>query len=86
MIKAMTEANIPIDIIGGTSIGSFMGGLWAEESNFDKFRERAREWSMVNKYNSLNVSKLVKRFQISQTFSFKSMFHACTRLKSQVDA
>jgi lysophospholipid hydrolase len=48
MIKAMIEANIPIDMIGGTSIGSFMGALWAEENNFENFERRAREWAMVN--------------------------------------
>lgn len=48
MIKAMIEANIPIDMIGGTSIGSFMGALWAEENSYDRFVERAREWSFVS--------------------------------------
>uniref|UniRef100_A0A8C3HHC7 lysophospholipase n=1 Tax=Chrysemys picta bellii TaxID=8478 RepID=A0A8C3HHC7_CHRPI len=31
VIKAMEEAGIPIDLIGGTSIGSFIGALYAEE-------------------------------------------------------
>lgn len=30
-IKALEEAGIPIDMIGGTSIGSFVGALYAEE-------------------------------------------------------
>ena len=46
MIKAMLESNIPIDMIGGTSIGSFMGALWAEENNYERFEKRAREWSL----------------------------------------
>lgn len=50
MIKAMIEANIPIDMIGGTSIGSFMGALWAEEMNYDRFYKRAYEWSSVSKF------------------------------------
>lgn len=29
IIQAMEEAGIPIDIIGGTSIGSFVGSLYA---------------------------------------------------------
>jgi len=45
MIKAMVEADIPIDMIGGTSIGSLMGGLWAEENNYERFHDRAYEWS-----------------------------------------
>lgn len=44
IIRALNEAGIPIDIIGGTSIGSFMGALWAEETNFTRFKQRAREW------------------------------------------
>ena len=48
MIKSMIEAGIPIDMIGGTSIGSFMGGLWADENNYDGFHDRARDWSHVN--------------------------------------
>ncbi|BFZ05565.1 hypothetical protein BsWGS_08604 [Bradybaena similaris] len=47
MIKAMQEEGIPIDVVGGTSIGSFIGALWAEERNFVRFKQRAREWSMV---------------------------------------
>ena len=47
MIKAMIEANVPIDMIGGTSIGSFMGALWAEENNYERFHARAAEWSHV---------------------------------------
>lgn len=31
VLKAMEEANIPIDMIGGTSIGAFVSGLYAEE-------------------------------------------------------
>ncbi|XP_060559524.1 patatin-like phospholipase domain-containing protein 7 isoform X2 [Ruditapes philippinarum] len=46
IIRAMIEAKIPIDIVGGTSIGSFMGALWCEEVNHTRFIQRAREWSM----------------------------------------
>lgn len=49
IIRAMNEAGIPIDIIGGTSIGSFMGSLWAEETNLTRFMQRAREWCMVRR-------------------------------------
>jgi lysophospholipid hydrolase len=51
IIKAMLEANLPIDMIGGTSIGSFMSALWAEENNYERFESRAREWaSKMNSY------------------------------------
>ncbi|KAK6196270.1 hypothetical protein SNE40_001523 [Patella caerulea] len=45
MIKAMNEAGIPIDMVGGTSMGSFIGALWCEERNLTRFFQRAREWS-----------------------------------------
>ncbi|CAF1377531.1 unnamed protein product [Rotaria sordida] len=44
MIQAMHEAGIPIDLIGGTSIGAFMGALWADELNIKGYIERARDW------------------------------------------
>lgn len=47
MIKAMEEAGIPIDLIGGTSIGSFIGALYAEERSAVRTKQRAREWAKV---------------------------------------
>lgn len=46
ILKALNEAGIPVDIIGGTSIGSFMGALYAEEKNHSRLRVRACEWAM----------------------------------------
>ena len=43
----MEEAGIPIDIVGGTSIGSFIGALYAEERSAVRTKQRAREWSKV---------------------------------------
>ena len=31
-IRAMEEAGIPIDMVGGTSIGAFIGAVYAEEA------------------------------------------------------
>jgi predicted acylesterase/phospholipase RssA len=47
MIQAMHEAGIPIDLIGGTSIGAFMGALWADELNIKGYVDRARDWCKV---------------------------------------
>jgi lysophospholipid hydrolase len=33
IIRALEEAGIPIDMVGGTSIGSFVGGLYAREND-----------------------------------------------------
>ncbi|CAL1533982.1 unnamed protein product [Lymnaea stagnalis] len=46
MIRAMQEEGIPIDMVGGTSMGSFIGALWGEERNYVRFTQRAREWSI----------------------------------------
>jgi predicted acylesterase/phospholipase RssA len=33
VIKALEESGIPIDIIGGTSIGAFIGALYAQDAD-----------------------------------------------------
>ncbi|XP_076347518.1 patatin like phospholipase domain containing sws isoform X3 [Tachypleus tridentatus] len=46
MIRAIQEAGIPIDMVGGVSIGAFMGALWCQEKDVTTFIQKAREWSM----------------------------------------
>ncbi|MEQ2198198.1 hypothetical protein XENOCAPTIV_009273, partial [Xenoophorus captivus] len=46
ILRALNEAGIPVDVVGGTSIGSFMGALYAEEKSSSRMRVRAREWAM----------------------------------------
>lgn len=46
MIKAIMEAGIPIDMIGGVSIGAFMGALWAQENDLTAVIQKARDWSL----------------------------------------
>ncbi|KAI8429479.1 hypothetical protein MSG28_000115 [Choristoneura fumiferana] len=45
MIRAIQEAGIPIDMVGGVSIGAFMGALWCMERNITTVTQKAREWS-----------------------------------------
>lgn len=47
ILRALTEAGIPIDLVGGTSIGSFIGALYAEEKSCRRMCAQAREWAMV---------------------------------------
>jgi len=55
VIKALEEAGIPVDIVGGTSIGAFIGGLYARESDNVAIFGRAKmfagrmaaKWRMV---------------------------------------
>ncbi|UYV75927.1 PNPLA6 [Cordylochernes scorpioides] len=46
MIRAVVEAGIPIDYVGGVSIGAFMGALWCQEKDLTTFTQKAREWSL----------------------------------------
>ncbi|XP_037832626.1 patatin-like phospholipase domain-containing protein 7 isoform X3 [Kryptolebias marmoratus] len=46
IVRALNEAGIPIDMVCGTSIGSFMGALYAEDKSSSRMRVRAREWAM----------------------------------------
>uniref|UniRef100_A0A8D3CE20 lysophospholipase n=1 Tax=Scophthalmus maximus TaxID=52904 RepID=A0A8D3CE20_SCOMX len=46
VLRALCEAGIPVDLIGGTSIGSLMGALYAEDRSHSRMRMRAREWAM----------------------------------------
>uniref|UniRef100_A0A8C9Y5L6 lysophospholipase n=1 Tax=Sander lucioperca TaxID=283035 RepID=A0A8C9Y5L6_SANLU len=46
VMRALCEAGIPVDLIGGTSIGSLMGALYAEDRSHSRMRMRAKEWAM----------------------------------------
>nr|CAH8826675.1 unnamed protein product [Trichobilharzia regenti] len=51
LIRAFQEAGIPIDLVGGTSIGAFMSALWADETRVAQFTQRARNFT--NCFNSI---------------------------------
>ncbi|MGH0171918.1 UNVERIFIED_CONTAM: hypothetical protein FKN15_062138 [Acipenser sinensis] len=67
LIKAMEESGIPIDIVGGTSIGSFIGGLYAEERSAVRTKQRAREWAKA--MNSVFKTVLDLTYPITSMFS-----------------
>uniref|UniRef100_A0A672R2U2 Patatin-like phospholipase domain containing 7b n=1 Tax=Sinocyclocheilus grahami TaxID=75366 RepID=A0A672R2U2_SINGR len=46
IIRALSDAGIPVDLIGGTSIGSLIGALYAEERSVSRMTVRARQWAM----------------------------------------
>ncbi|XP_072288778.1 patatin-like phospholipase domain-containing protein 7 [Eucyclogobius newberryi] len=70
ILRALNEAGIPIDLVGGTSIGSFMGALYAEEKSSSRMRVRAREWSM-------DMTSLFKKI-VDLTYPITSMFSGST--------
>ncbi|KAJ9098511.1 hypothetical protein QFC20_005937 [Naganishia adeliensis] len=45
MLQALEEAQIPVDAIGGCSIGAFVGGLYAREADLLSTRGRAKQFS-----------------------------------------
>lgn len=45
MLKAIQDAGIPVDMVGGVSIGAFMGALYCCERNTTTVTQKAREWS-----------------------------------------
>ncbi|CAM4691252.1 unnamed protein product [Caretta caretta] len=67
VIKAMEEAGIPIDLIGGTSIGSFIGALYAEERSAVRTKQRACEWA--KSMNSVFETVLDLTYPITSMFS-----------------
>ncbi|XP_037254830.1 patatin-like phospholipase domain-containing protein 7 isoform X1 [Falco rusticolus] len=67
VIRALIEAGIPVDMIGGTSIGAFMSALYAEERSYNQMRIKARQWSMV--MNSVFKTILDLTYPITSMFS-----------------
>uniref|UniRef100_A0A8C5QMH3 lysophospholipase n=1 Tax=Leptobrachium leishanense TaxID=445787 RepID=A0A8C5QMH3_9ANUR len=47
MIKALEEAGIPIDMVGGTSIGALVGGIYAEHRNSKQTNDRTSKWAQM---------------------------------------
>ncbi|CEQ42560.1 SPOSA6832_04388 [Sporobolomyces salmonicolor] len=45
VLRALSDRNIPVDMIGGTSIGSFIGGLYAKEGDLVSTFGRAKRFS-----------------------------------------
>ncbi|XP_053523792.1 patatin-like phospholipase domain-containing protein 7 isoform X1 [Artibeus jamaicensis] len=66
VIRALTECGIPVDMVGGTSIGAFMGALYAEERNYSQIRIRAKQWAE-------DMTSVVKTV-LDLTYPITSMF------------
>ncbi|XP_053573914.1 patatin-like phospholipase domain-containing protein 6 isoform X2 [Bombina bombina] len=47
MIQALEEAGIPVDMIGGTSMGALVGGVYAEERNACHIKQRTSKWAKM---------------------------------------
>ena len=69
-MRALCEAGIPVDLIGGTSIGSLMGALYAEDRSHSRMRMRAREWAMVRLCNMTVVVYWNQMFSVDLVIVF----------------
>ncbi|XP_076835552.1 patatin-like phospholipase domain-containing protein 7a [Brachyhypopomus gauderio] len=86
ILRALTESGIPVDLVGGTSIGSMMGALYAEERSYSRMRIRAREWAM--EMTSVFKKILDLTYPITSMFSgaaFNSSIHAVFKDKQIED-
>jgi len=45
VLRALEEQGIPVDMIGGTSIGAFVGGLYARDADLLSSIGRAKQFS-----------------------------------------
>eukprot|EP00794_Sanderia_malayensis_P015962 gene15962-17568_t len=66
IIKALEEAGIPIDMVGGTSMGSFIGALYAEDACSMKLVQRSRSTSVA-------MSSIFKKL-LDLTYPHTSLF------------
>ncbi|XP_056449001.1 patatin-like phospholipase domain-containing protein 7 [Gadus chalcogrammus] len=66
ILRALTEAGIPIDLVGGTSIGSFIAALYAEEKSCRRMCARAREFAV-------DMTSIFKKV-LDLTYPVTSMF------------
>ncbi|XP_069333279.1 patatin-like phospholipase domain-containing protein 7 isoform X4 [Eulemur rufifrons] len=66
VLRALAECGIPVDMVGGTSIGAFMGALYSEERSYSQTRIRAKQWAE-------DVTSMVKAV-LDLTYPITSMF------------
>ncbi|VVC39827.1 Hypothetical protein CINCED_3A007107 [Cinara cedri] len=73
MIKAIQEAGIPIDMVGGVSIGAFMGAVWCGERDIIGMIRKAGHWakSMTHWWRQiLDLTYPVTSMFTGQDFNF----------------
>ncbi|XP_050522719.1 neuropathy target esterase sws-like [Daktulosphaira vitifoliae] len=66
MIKAIKEAGVPIDMVGGVSIGAFMGAILCSENDVEEMIRKSRLWAKTMTY--------WWRFLMDLTYPLTSLF------------
>ncbi|XP_077904934.1 patatin-like phospholipase domain-containing protein 7 isoform X3 [Ictidomys tridecemlineatus] len=72
ILRALAEYSIPVDMVGGTSIGAFMGALYSEERNYSQMRIQAKQWA-ERPSCSQDMTSVVKTI-LDLTYPITSMF------------
>ena len=85
ILRALNEAGIPVDMVGGTSIGSLMGALYAEEKSNSRMRVRAREWAMVCGRYTQDTNALLIKWKSRMLLRFRFLLYKkCIFIQSLV--
>ncbi|EGF82642.1 hypothetical protein BATDEDRAFT_9648 [Batrachochytrium dendrobatidis JAM81] len=77
VIRAFEEAGIPVDMIGGTSMGSFVGGCYARENDHVSVYGRAK--MLGGRLGSTWRSLIDLTYPITAIFTGKSFCHEFNR-------
>lgn len=77
VLQALEESGIPVDIIGGTSIGAFIGSCYARENAFMSIFPIVKSWS--------KVSSSYWFYLLDLTFPYTSYFNGANFTKSIED-
>lgn len=63
VLQALREAGIPIDVVGGTSVGAQVGACVAFNPTIDNLRKHLREGAMYNPTKDINLYPIVSIIQ-----------------------
>lgn len=66
VIRALEEENIPVDVVGGTSMGAFVGGLYARELDYMEVYSQSKKLS--------KVGSSIICFLLDLTYPYVSLF------------
>ena len=92
VLKILDKEKIPIDIITGTSAGSIVGGMYAQNPSVEQVEQRMRQFLASKEYTKTGVDYVVKKqsnenlfTQIAETIKERIVINiACSR-KSMVN-
>jgi NTE family protein/lysophospholipid hydrolase len=64
VLKALQECRVPIDLIGGNSMGALLGAQFACDVPLDQIRERTQEFAAGGEYPTLPLISLVSGHRV----------------------